>query len=284
MCPPRPVESDSVIKPEPPAESYGTEFSDGGRSHSLNVGEDGSCEHAARTPQHTRVTNPTSHARVFIVSPGILSKKGEREEEVTASPAKASLRSGNPVVQTARGLGGTIGRALSICARTAVISLVPGCSSPEASNTATERAIEKPAAPQYDVMDSILVRMGDGTATLRDYEILAAAAYSGDYQAQRNFAWWLSGRGGEGAPLFGRNPILSCAWRIVIITSGSPRVDQSDTGNKEYACERTLDANELAAATAQASVIADSIGKLRAGNIPPAGAKEPAPLQDLNAS
>lgn len=80
---------------------------------------------------------------------------------------------------------------------------------------------------------------------LSKFEEMKKAALSGDYQAQRNLAYTLS----TGIP---HNAILGCAWRIVIVKSGSPQVDQSDTGNKTFFCEKKLNSDELAAAEAQA--------------------------------
>ena len=80
--------------------------------------------------------------------------------------------------------------------------------------------------------------------SMADYEAMEKAALSGDYQAQRNLAYTLS----TSIPF---NPILGCAWRIVIVESGSSQVDQSDTGNKAFYCDK-LSADELLAAQAQA--------------------------------
>lgn len=82
------------------------------------------------------------------------------------------------------------------------------------------------------------------TSGMSKYEAMEKAALSGDYQAQRNLAYTLT----TGIP---HNPILGCAWRIVIVQSGSPQVDPSDTGNKKFACGK-LNADDLAAAEAQA--------------------------------
>jgi hypothetical protein len=84
----------------------------------------------------------------------------------------------------------------------------------------------------------------DQSSGMSQYEAMEKAALSGDYQAQRNLAYILT----TGIP---HNPILGCAWRIVIVQSGSPQVDQSDTGNKKFACGK-LTTDGLAAAEAQA--------------------------------
>lgn len=85
-----------------------------------------------------------------------------------------------------------------------------------------------------------------------EFELLEKSAYSGDYQAQRNLAYTLT----TGIP---NNPILGCAWRIVIVESGSESVDQSDTGNKKFDCDSKLSPEELAAAEAQAANIRKKI-------------------------
>lgn len=91
-----------------------------------------------------------------------------------------------------------------------------------------------------------------GAATFEEYQDLEKAAKAGDYQAQRNVAYWLSGGYGGAPPL---NPVLACAWRIVILESGSTSVDSSDVSNKKVYCDRKLDADGLKAAAAQARTL-----------------------------
>lgn len=76
---------------------------------------------------------------------------------------------------------------------------------------------------------------------------LEKQALAGDYQAQRNLAYYLS-TGAEGHT---QNPVAGCAWRIVILKSG--RADASDEGNKTFDCDRKLDAQQLREAEAQAA-------------------------------
>ncbi len=89
-------------------------------------------------------------------------------------------------------------------------------------------------------------------ATLDEYQALEKAAKAGDYQGQRNVAYWLSGGYGGAPPL---NPVLACAWRLVILESGSTSVDSSDVSNKRLYCDRKLDADGLKAAQAQARTL-----------------------------
>lgn len=82
-----------------------------------------------------------------------------------------------------------------------------------------------------------------------------AAAHRGDYQGQRNVAFCLeTGCHGAVRP----NPTLACAWRTVILLSGSPRVDGTDRSNHRLACGR-LDRLDIATAEAQAKRIQASL-------------------------
>lgn len=72
-------------------------------------------------------------------------------------------------------------------------------------------------------------------------------AYRGDYYAQRNFADCLA----SGCGLIDRQPTLSCAWRTVILASGSPLVSGSDITAREE-CLAQLGELERATAKSQA--------------------------------
>lgn len=80
------------------------------------------------------------------------------------------------------------------------------------------------------------------------FDVVAAKALAGDYQAQRNLAY-----GYSTAPYPGQqsNVMLGCAWRIVIVHSGSTKVDDTDISNQRVQCGK-LDSQQLAAAQAQA--------------------------------
>lgn len=86
-------------------------------------------------------------------------------------------------------------------------------------------------------------------ASRQDFRKWYPLAWRGDYQGQRNVAFCLRD-GCDGAVR--TNPITGCAWRMVIVGSGSPKVDTSDTLNLKTDCSR-LDAVEREAATAQAA-------------------------------
>lgn len=59
----------------------------------------------------------------------------------------------------------------------------------------------------------------------KDFTEWYPKAYRKDYQGQRNAAFCLS-TGCDGA--VERNELVGCAWRMVILGSGSPKVDSTD--------------------------------------------------------
>lgn len=73
-------------------------------------------------------------------------------------------------------------------------------------------------------------------------------AWAGDYQGQRNVSFCMS-TGCDGAVI--ENDVGGCAWRLVILGSGSPQVDSTDMANHQTFCGR-LSSVELATAHAQA--------------------------------
>ncbi|UYO38577.1 hypothetical protein KQX62_17915 [Rhodopseudomonas palustris] len=85
--------------------------------------------------------------------------------------------------------------------------------------------------------------------SLKQFRKWYPLAWRGDYQGQRNIAFCLRD-GCDGA--IRTNPITGCAWRMVIVASGSPKVDSSDTLNLKTDCGK-LDAVEREAASAQAA-------------------------------
>lgn len=76
-----------------------------------------------------------------------------------------------------------------------------------------------------------------------------------DIDAQRNVALCFSGRC-EGAVM--ARPITGCAWRIAIVSLGSPEVNSIDTTNLKLECGK-LDEVERLAATAQAAKLVETI-------------------------
>lgn len=59
----------------------------------------------------------------------------------------------------------------------------------------------------------------------KDFKEWYPKAYARDYQGQRNAAFCLS-TGCDGS--VERNDLEGCAWRMVILGSGSPRIDSTD--------------------------------------------------------
>jgi hypothetical protein len=86
---------------------------------------------------------------------------------------------------------------------------------------------------------------------------LEKQALAGDYQAQRNLAYYLS----TGAEGHAQNVVAACAWRIVILRSGHSKADSSDEGNKTFDCDRKLDPQQLREAESQASALLKRIKK-----------------------
>lgn len=73
-------------------------------------------------------------------------------------------------------------------------------------------------------------------------------AWKGDYQGQRNVAFCLKTGCDGGVEI---NPIAACAWRSIILSSGSAKVDPSDTANFNADC-KSLDDTARTASDAQA--------------------------------
>lgn len=90
-------------------------------------------------------------------------------------------------------------------------------------------------------------RVADGAPRLAALE---KKALSGDYQAQRNYAYSLA-TGDGGAPY---EPVKACAWYAYITVSGSSRVDETDQGNVRVYCGRLTDAQRE-----QAQVLAEQV-------------------------
>lgn len=72
---------------------------------------------------------------------------------------------------------------------------------------------------------------------------LEKTALRGDYQAQRNLAYSFV------APMQGEdlNPVSGCAWYLVILRSGSKRVDVTDSNNATLYCDRLSKTEQISA-------------------------------------
>ncbi len=103
-------------------------------------------------------------------------------------------------------------------------------------------------------VDDFIVYTDDKTTDSSKFDSVYASAMRGNYQAQRNLAY-----GYSAAPYPGQqiNPILACAWRIVILESGDELIDGGDVSNYKVDCN--LDDASQSAAQAQASQILNKI-------------------------
>lgn len=90
-----------------------------------------------------------------------------------------------------------------------------------------------------------------------NFKSVETLALRGDYQAQRNIAYGYAAMPYRGQS---QSPFLACAWYLVVLHSGSPKVDQGDVGNVQVYCGR-LGAPTRAASTAQARTLYRSIYK-----------------------
>ena len=82
-------------------------------------------------------------------------------------------------------------------------------------------------------------------------------ALRGDYQAQRNVAFYLW-EGGDGAVV--KNRVASCTWRMIILSSGSTKIDDSDTGWVET-CKEKLSSAEWLAVSGQLQNLLPRVGR-----------------------
>lgn len=89
---------------------------------------------------------------------------------------------------------------------------------------------------------------------ISDYRL----AFKKDYQAQRNVAFCLID-GCDGAVKI--NKPLGCAWRIVILASGSQKLDASDRMNYDIMCKGKLDNTEALVFEGQAQELFRAIYK-----------------------
>ncbi|MDM9647743.1 hypothetical protein [Rhizobium sp. S163] len=84
-------------------------------------------------------------------------------------------------------------------------------------------------------------------------------AVKGEYQGQRNVSFCLSTGCNEAIRI---NPVLGCAWRIVIIQSGHLETDITDTSNQKHFCgPELLDDAGRQAAAAQSKQLLKLLGR-----------------------
>lgn len=66
-----------------------------------------------------------------------------------------------------------------------------------------------------------------------NFDMIMQLAMRGNYQAQRNVAYGFAAMPYNGQQ---KNPVLACAWYLVVLNSGSEHLDLSDAGNAETYC------------------------------------------------
>lgn len=119
-----------------------------------------------------------------------------------------------------------------------------------------------PLASDYLLMPRDCAAAG-APATCKDskerWERNYSEAIAGGYQGQRNVAYCLST--GCDIPEFRKNPILGCAWRVVIVNSGHLAADEMDGKSLQLYCgSQYLDDTGRVMADAQARTILQKLG------------------------
>lgn len=119
-----------------------------------------------------------------------------------------------------------------------------------------------PLASDYLLMPRDCAAAG-APATCEDtkerWERYYSEAIAGGYQGQRNVAYCLST--GCDIPEFRKNPVLGCAWRVVIVNSGHLAADEMDGKSLQLYCgSQYLDDTGRVMADAQARTILQKLG------------------------
>jgi hypothetical protein len=94
-----------------------------------------------------------------------------------------------------------------------------------------------------------------------DFDAIRTGAMRGNYQDQRNLAYIMQT---EKRDTEAFNPVMACAWRKIILATGGSRVDESDHGNEEVACNH-LTTDEQAQAETQFQQLLKEIKPHRKG-------------------
>lgn len=128
-------------------------------------------------------------------------------------------------------------------------AIAPAPSPPIAATPPVAAVLATPAAVATVPPPATEARETDVPASR---ETLEKKALRGDYQAQRNLAYSL----GHEFPI---SKLQSCAWRIVILNSGSSDVDDSDVENRYADCDRKLSPDVIYAASMQAITLQEKI-------------------------
>jgi hypothetical protein len=100
-------------------------------------------------------------------------------------------------------------------------------SSPQLVTDAPETPSSEETAPHYPY--------GVNQADLDNYMPVLDLASRGNYQAQRNIAYGFVAHPYHNQQM---NPVLGCAWYLVVLNSASQKVDVTDQSNAELYCGR----------------------------------------------
>ena len=109
--------------------------------------------------------------------------------------------------------------------------------------------------PGADAPPDSMTRLGPAKAhvdALARYRLLETQALAGHADAQRQLADWLGG-GNQGRPPV--NPVVGCAWRLVVLDRAEPASMATDLADKERQCEKRLVAADLQAARIQSDAL-----------------------------
>ncbi|MCF7964001.1 MAG: hypothetical protein K9L79_00510 [Methylobacter tundripaludum] len=104
---------------------------------------------------------------------------------------------------------------------------------PAPTETAATNDIEiVPAAPSSGE-STVDYPHGVNQSDPNNYAQVLQLAKHGNYQAQRNVAWGFAEQPYNGQE---KNSVLGCAWYLVVLNSGNPKVDIGDQGNAKVYC------------------------------------------------
>lgn len=109
--------------------------------------------------------------------------------------------------------------------------------------------------PDSTADDQLTYRYGVNQLDKQNFGMVMNLAMHGNYQAQRNVAFGFTQQPYDGQVM---NPVLGCAWYLVVLNSGSKHLDTSDHSNATTFCGK-LDDEALDAAKYQAKTFISKI-------------------------
>lgn len=154
------------------------------------------------------------------------------------------------------------------CLVAGLAAALAGCSGTGDTQSEAPKSQEPAATPAVEELQFLDCPDDDGSCKASRAQLAGnwETAWKGDYQGQRNVAFTFSQ--GHNEPTFAvRRPIQGCAWRMVIMASGSAKVDESDRANYQLDCGR-LDGRDREEAERVAELIARRISGAALGKMP----------------